>query len=152
MNYYEPRYRRLMYFYFGALLTLLSMALGFQLLVKGGGSNSGEAVFNLVFASVMLCCGIALMATSTRYRLTLTPDSLTLRRAFRTKTMARIDMAGYRRVRVNGGITLVLYARGKKRPYMTFPCVFKDDAAVLAWLDGIPDLNLEDDLRRLQRQ
>jgi len=152
MTYYEPRYRRVLYFAFGAFLTLVAIPLSFDLFAKRSGFNQGQAVFNLVFASVILCCGIALIATSMRYRLTLTPDSLTLRRAFRTKTMGRSDIAGYRRVRVNGGITLLLYARGKKRPHMSFACVFKDDAAVMAWLEGIPDLNVEDYRRRIQRQ
>lgn len=153
MTCYEPRYRRVLYFVFGAFLTLGGIPLSLHLLAKRSDFNQGEAVFLSLFVSMILCCGIGLMATATRYRLILTPRALTLRRAFTSKTMARSDIAGYRQAWVNGGITLVLYARGKKwPPHMRFSCALKDDGAVMAWMEGIPNLDVEDQLRRSRRQ
>jgi hypothetical protein len=152
MTYYEPLYRRVMYFVFGTFLTLGSIPLSLYLLAKRSDLNQGETVFLPMFVFVILCCGIGLMMTSIRYRLTLTPQSLTLRRAFTSETMARSDIAGYRSQQVNNAPTLVLYARRKKWPAMRFPCVFENGDAVMAWMDGIPDLNVEDQRRRSQRQ
>ncbi|WP_157778282.1 hypothetical protein [Massilia violaceinigra] len=134
MNYCEPFPRRVLYFVFGAFITIGSIALGFSLLAKRAELNQGEPVFNSLFVLVILCCGIGLMTTSVRFRLTLTPRSLTLRRAFTTRTIARSDIADYGKMTLQGNTNLFLYSSRQRRAIMRIPFVFEDGDAVMAWM------------------
>jgi hypothetical protein len=141
MTFFEPFYRRALYFGFGAFLTLCSFPFGYYL--ADANLHGGKAVFSLLVFAVVMGSGVALIATSLRYRLTLTPRVLTLRRAFGTWSISRKDIAGFQRVSFSAGFrydALWLYAKGKRRHCFSIPCVFEDNAALMKWMAGIPDV------------
>jgi hypothetical protein len=151
INFFEPFGRRVLYCVFGGFLTLGSIALALSLLSKRSTFNQEEAVFLPLFVSVILCCGIWLVATSLRFRLTLTPRTLTLRRAFTTRTIERSRIASYSTGTFAGGVstTLFLFARQQTRSFCWIPCVFDDYSAVTTWIDT-PNLDFEEFRRRWQ--
>lgn len=135
MHYFEHKRTRILYFGFGACLTLGTIAMSLSL--PWASLPQAHFIANLIFVLLLLWAGIWLVTTSLRFRLTLTPHSLTLRRALITRTIARSDIAFYRKLRVpNLGPSLFVFASGRRRPFMRIPCVMKDEDAVIAWLDN----------------
>jgi hypothetical protein len=78
------------------------------------------------------------MRTARRFRLTLTPHSLTLRRAFSTETIARSDITGYRKVKIgDSDPVLQVFSRGRKRPIIAIPWVLADENVLIEWFGSI---------------
>ncbi len=150
MHYYEPSGRRVLFFVFGAFLTFsVSSGVIYHLLSGGPGLNA----YVWLFSSGVLWCGIWLMATSLRFRLTLKPRLITVRRAFRTSTVARRDIASYSPITISnrrGGAShyLYLYTRGKHLPCLIVPFDLEDTSPVMAWMEGIPHSTSKDAKRR----
>ncbi len=148
-DYYEPMFRRVCAFLVGMLLALLGASFSNFLLSSKTESGQGQLMFNAIFLLVLIGGGIGLMATAVRYRLTLTRNSLTLRRAYFTRTIARADIAGYRLRKHVHGKTLILCSRPDGKSSFSFQYVVQDDGAVMTWLATLPDLDIADILRRV---
>jgi hypothetical protein len=140
--YREPFYRRALYFGFGSLLMAISIGGGVAMVTAGTGREAGETYLPGVFVALTLFGGMLLVATSLHYRLILTSRSLMVRRAFGTLSMARRDIAGFRKVsgRGNSHDFLRLYVHGKRSPAMRLALAFEDNEGVMKWFDGIPCL------------
>lgn len=143
MTFREPFYRRALYMGFGAFLIVCSIPLGYYLIEAH--TNGGKAIGSLLFFIAVICSGIGLVATSLRYQLTLTSRTLTLRRAFGTWSISRKNISGYSLVHLYSPLganneNLLLFSGGRRRYCLNIPCVFEDNAAVVKWLDGIPNV------------
>jgi NhaP-type Na+/H+ and K+/H+ antiporter len=135
MHYHQHTSTRILYALFGAPLVLGTIAM--SLTLPWAGLQQKQAIFNIVFLLLLLWGGVWLVASALRFRLTVTAQAVTLRRAFTTRTIARSDIAFYRKLRVSqGDPALFIFVRGKKLPGLRIACVFKDDDAVIAWLDA----------------
>lgn len=134
-DYFEPFGRRVLYFMFGAFLVIGSIPLSLHILA-GGAMPQAEAVYVSLFISTILLCGVGLMATAVRFRLTLTERTLTLRRAFITRTINRSDISGCSVMTLQRISTLFVYSPRKKRAILRIPYVFEDGEEVQAWLNG----------------
>lgn len=133
MHFFEHKSTRILYFVFGSCLTLGTTAM----ILHAPWNSRSQAIANTAFFFLLLWAGIWLVMSSLRFRVTLTATSLTLRRAVFTRTIARSDIAFYRRVNNSQtGPSLFIFASGKKRPYMRIPCVIKHEDAVIEWLDN----------------
>jgi hypothetical protein len=134
-DYFEPFGRRVLYFMFGAFLVIRCIPLCLHI-VADGAMRQAEGVYIILFISIILLCGVGLMATAVRFRLTLTERTLTLRRAFRTRTINRPDISGCSLMTLQGITTLFVHSPHKKRAIMRIPYVFEDGEDVQAWLNG----------------
>lgn len=135
MHFFEHQRTRILYFGFGSFLTLGMIAMSLKL--PWTSLPQDHLIANVIFVFLLLWGGIWLVMTSLRFRLTLTAHSLTLRRALFTRVIARSDIAYYRKVRIpNIGPSIVIFASGKKRPFMRISAVIKNEDAVIEWLDN----------------
>ncbi len=134
-KHFEPYYRRVLYFVFGAFLSILTLPFGCFLLLSNKVSFSQKPeIFITLFIWVVAYCGVWLIATSIRRELTLTPTSLTLRSAFTTRTVARQDIAYTEKMTLQGTTTLFLHSPHRKRAIMWLPFVFEYGDEVQAWM------------------
>ena len=136
----EPFYRRVLYFVFGILLIALVFGLAYKF-SQLDHVPIAESRSKLLFTMLLSFCGIGLVTTALRFRITTTPHSITVRRAFSTREMARRDIGAWdQSTFLSGGSNPVvfLYDHTRKRYRMRFPNIVEDDNAVSAWLCGIP--------------
>ncbi len=134
-NFFEPFKRRVLYFCFGAFLLLVSFPMSYQLFTNAPTPQS-NAVFVSLFMATVLLCGVGLVMTALRLRLTLTERTLTLRRAFSITTINRSDISGCSQSSLGGINTLFVFSPRKKRAILRIPNVFEDGEKVVAWLNG----------------
>lgn len=141
-TYWPPFYRRALYFGFGVFLIMVMMGVMWSELRT---VSEGISTSVYVFLSLMLGCGVGLILSALRFRLTLTSGELTLHRALYTRTLRRKEIAGYRIVSPPQGGTqnlLYLHTSGRKRPAMIVSLELEDNGPVLSWIEGIPYLPL----------
>ena len=137
MHYYQYSSTRILYFVFGAFLTLGMIAGTLNTSWTTVPKNEFLGTASLIIS--FLCGGVWLVTTSLRFRLTLTPHALTLRRAYTTRTIERSDIESFKEVYDrNYGSVLWVQSRRRKRSSIVIPCVFKEKDAVMAWFQGIP--------------
>jgi len=130
----------MLYFCFGVFLTVIACSLAAHLLPDFKNQGVGPNRFNIFFVMMLLSSGVGLITTALRFRISLTPNSITVRRAFWTSSMARGDIAAWWESScVQGGTNTVVYLFGndRSRYKMRFPNVIEDVDAVSVWLDGI---------------
>ncbi len=142
-SYWPPFYRRALYFGFGVFLIMLGMGLGWSMFSAGTVAGQDEEKFTFLswFLFVFLGCGLILSAI--RFRLTLTSRELTLHRALYTRTIQRKEISGYRIANPpQGGSQNVLYLHTTRPRWaaMSVSLEFQDNAPLLEWLEGIPNL------------
>ena len=142
-SYWPPFYRRALYFGFGVFLIMLGIGLGWSMFsaVTVAGQDEEKFTFLSWFLFVFLGCGLILSAI--RFRLTLTSRELTLHRALYTRTIQRKEISGYRITNPpQGGTQNVLYLHTTRPRWaaMSVSLEFQDNAPLLKWLEGIPNL------------
>ena len=144
-HFYEPRYRRRLFFCFGVFLLIMSVVIICACTEAWARMTEGEHVFAMCFTLLLVWCGSFLVATSLLFRLTLSAHELTIRRILSTKTMKRRDIAAYGTFNLPGvdgkNIQLVIFDRHKRRPVLRIPFSFDDDEAILAWLQATPGIS-----------
>ncbi|CUI06298.1 hypothetical protein [Massilia antarctica] len=100
----------------------------------------GDIVFKALFPFLFLCWGVWLVTAALRFRLTLKPHALILRRTLTTQIIARSDIECFKKVfNRNYGAVLWVQSRRRKRSSVAISWVFKEKDAVLAWFEGLPD-------------
>lgn len=137
----EPRYRRVLYCSFGFFLIVLACGFAFYLQGKLNNVAPAEMKSNIFSFMLLVFCGIGLITTAVRFRLSMTGQSITVRRAFWTRTMARGDIDGWQESHsFQGGTNTVVYlfSANRRRCRMSFPNIVEDTSAVRIWLNGIP--------------
>jgi hypothetical protein len=144
-TYWPPSYRRALYFGFGALLIVLGMGLGWRMFsaVTSAGQDEEDFTFLCSFLFLFLGGGVGLILSAIRFRLTLTSRELTLHRALYTRTIQRKEISGYRITNPPQGGTqnvLYLHTTSPRWPAMSVSLEFQDNAPLLEWIEGIPDL------------
>lgn len=144
-NYYEPRYRRRLFFCFGVFLLIMSVVSTCAFTEAWARMTDQQHLVAVCFTLLLVWCGSFLVATSLQFRLTLTAHQLTIRRILSTKTMKRRDIAAYGTFNLPGvdgkNIQLVIFDRHKRRPVLRIPFSFDDDEAILAWFQAIPGIS-----------
>jgi hypothetical protein len=142
-TYWPPFYRRALYFGFGVFLIILGIGLGWRMFFAVPFAGQGEQKFMCSFLFLFLSCGVGLILSAIRFRLTLTSRELTLHRALYTRTIQRKEISGYRIANpLQGGTQNVLYLHttSPRRPAMSVSLEFEDNAPLLGWIKGMPDL------------
>lgn len=107
------------------------------------GQNAAEFTSLYVFLILFLSCGVGLILSAIRFRVTLAYRELTLHRALYTRTIKRKGISGYRITNPPQGGTqkvLFLHTTSPRWPAMSVSLEFQDNAPLLRWIEGIPDL------------
>ncbi len=129
------------------VLGLFLLAMPAFILITLEHSAAAEAAVRLLrLALVALALlGLWLVVYAWRWCLTLTPTTVAVRGVFRTRTLARADIAGRRLFRSRNGTSLVLEPTVAARGALRFsPNTVRTDARFDAWIDALPDLDERD--------
>jgi hypothetical protein len=144
-SYWPPFYRRALYFGFGVFLIILGMGSGWSMFSGVAVAGQNEGKFTLLVLFLFFGCGVGLILSAIRFRVTLAYRELTLHRALYTRTIQRKGITGYRITNPPRGGTqkvLFLHTTSPRWPAMRVSLEFQDNAPLLRWIEGIPDLAL----------
>lgn len=142
--YQAPLNRRRLGVLFGGMLTLLGVACLLVLVLLWDTLDRQDAGNVMLVGILGFVLGVSPLVTALRYQLRLMPQSFVLRGAWKTQAMERSDIAGYRMLAEEGGSVMIFISRRGPAHGVAVKLSFKLDDAFLAWMEGIPDLNLAD--------
>lgn len=125
----------------GSVLTIAGLASALVLLCDWSTSTEADTTWFATVCITTLGAGVATLATTLRYQLTLMPETLILRSAWQTRAMQRSDIAGYRSMSDYGGDILIFISKSRPANGVAVKLSFKTDAAFAGWMEGIPNLD-----------
>lgn len=109
------------------------------------GESLGLQLFLAVVAVAMFGSGIACTLFTIRYRVYLVDDTLRMRHISGYREIRREELRGFR-ITASTPSTLHLIPKNKSTKKLDVTLCFKDSDGLWMWLDGLPDLNIEDQL------
>ncbi|MFC5581741.1 hypothetical protein [Rhodanobacter terrae] len=98
----------------------------------------------LLTGAVLALLGIYIATSAASARLTLRADAIELRGLWRSRELRLGQLAGRRRQATRGGSILLLIPKTGRR--MRLDSGFPRDSALNAWIDALPDLDLQERL------
>jgi hypothetical protein len=107
------------------------------------GSRIGMTALCLAFALL----GAYLVLSTIRSKVVLLPDAVASQGFFRSRTLRRDEIKGYRTRVANGATTLEILPKGAGLRKMSISMLFKQDPLFTAWFASLPNLDAEEFLR-----
>ena len=111
----------------------------FGLVLAVSDPGSADKIF-VTFSTALLACGSAILRSTIRYRVVLTPGDIVVRSSWKTNRMQQRDVIGYRVMPQYGGNEIILLSRHGPKNGLHFVLSFKVDAVFERWFADIPAL------------